>query len=1000
MSSTWKCPAAVLGLLLLPAVAAAAERAIPPGLPRYDLDVQLDVDQHVARVHQRVTWTNRHPQPTQELVFNVHSHYTIPDDDVGLLAKTLELLRVTPSESLDFGGPACEVQKVTLDQAELPFHYRDDNATALVVPLPQPVAQGETVTVALDFTVRLPPKKGRWGQWNGVTFLCQWLPVLAYYDTHGWQPTPFIPWHQPFFNEAGVYNVQVTLPGDQHLAATGTVVSSKDLGNGLKLVHLFAPAARDFALVCCARYQETVAQVGAVRVRCLAFPEHDHYAAEMVRAACEALPVYERWFGPYPYPEFTIVESYFGWLGNECAGLVMIDERVFAAPHIAGGYVEYLISHELCHQWWYNVIGTNGYCETWLDEGLATYFAHRLLNCKHGRNNPLLRFPSGLEWLPNIHRENYRNYGFYGVLGRGEAGPTVREMPAFKHLVNLLSLTYDKGSKVVGMIEERLGEAAFFDFMRLLYTRYYFGVLRVADFQRELEAYTGQSWEEFFCHWLYGAGVTDWCLESVHVAEGEETGPGGGFLRALKGRRSPARTSYRVTVVLRQKADYNEPTVLGFCVDGGEGYQVRIPIHPQAGLVEIDDPPARVETLSENCVRVEVVLPCRPTQVTVDPDQVLLDRDPANNSWKRQIRWRLTPLYTQLEETDLTSAYDRWNVLAGPWVFTSPYVDPWYTRSTMAGVRAGLYRTQHFSGGAYVAYRTNFRDIVAGLDGLIDHWPWPRTQIGYNLERRLATVSVGEPNPNRGVVFARYVIDYSSSLYLPPFQYVEVFGSYQDNFLPFPRMTTPGAERFDRKRTAGVHYHINYLTPYWDPEGGFQFDVTYDGGSAVLRTHETLHEVTGQLSFVKGLPHWLGPLSETRLAARLYGAAALPDKGEYFPLGGSDLFRGFDWRERQGSVLWVSSLEWRVPLARGLAWDCLDHLAGLRNLYAAAFYDVGEARLNGRSLGGVAHAVGGGLRFDVAWFSFIERTVLRFDVAKTVNVSSPWQFWVGIQHPF
>ena len=58
----------------------------------------------------------------------------------------------------------------------------------------------------------------------------------------------------------------------------------------------------------------------------------------------------------------------------------MIDERVFDMPHLARGYVEYLVSHETCHQWWYNLVGTNGYAETFMDEGAATYFTHRLLD--------------------------------------------------------------------------------------------------------------------------------------------------------------------------------------------------------------------------------------------------------------------------------------------------------------------------------------------------------------------------------------------------------------------------------------------------------------------------------------------------------------------------------------------------------------------------------------------------------------------------------------------
>jgi len=56
--------------------------------------------------------------------------------------------------------------------------------------------------------------------------------------------------------------------------------------------------------------------------------------------------------------------------------------------------------------------------------------------------------------------------------------------------------------------------------------------------------------------------------------------------------------------------------------------------------------------------------------------------------------------------------------------------------------------------------------------------------------------------------------------------------------------------------------------------------------------------------------------------------------------------------------------------------------------------------VNDQSLGPVAHAFGVGLRVDVTWLGLIERTMLRVDAAKTINEASPWQVWVGIQHPF
>src|SRR5438552_4036618 len=138
-----------------------------------------------------------------------------------------------------------------------------------------------------------------------------------------------------------------------------------------------------------------------------------------------------------------------------------------------------------------------------------------------------------------------------------------------------------------------------------------------------------------------------------------------------------------------------------------------------------------------------------------------------------------------------------------------------------------------------------------------------------------------------------------------------------------------------------------------------------------------LPDVTEWLEGVPQVQQALRPalkwLADTRVAVRGYGAIGLPLRGEWFTLGGEQLVRGFDLAERQGSALWVGSVEWRVPLAKGLAWDCCDHVAGLRSIYAAAFYDAGNAYVRGRPIGDIAHAAGAGLRLDVAWFGLIER---------------------------
>jgi hypothetical protein len=156
-----------------------------------------------------------------------------------------------------------------------------------------------------------------------------------------------------------------------------------------------------------------------------------------------------------------------------------------------------------------------------------------------------------------------------------------------------------------------------------------------------------------------------------------------------------------------------------------------------------------------------------------------------------------------------------------------------------------------------------------------------------------------------------------------------------------------------------------------------------------------------ELAAVHQLPDWAGPLNTSRVAARVVGMGALPDRGQFYALGGGTLFRGYDLAQRQGSALWVGNAELRVPLARDREWDVLDHCIGAREVWLAGFYDVGDVYANGHSVGGkVAHALGAGVRVDVAVFSFIERATLRVDVAKTVNDATPFQLWFGIQHAF
>ncbi len=995
--------AAVVAILtaMQPAIPAKAAEP-PPWLPRYNVAINLDVPGQTAFVRLNMSWMNRHQRSTNELVFNVHSAYQPPKAgglNFLMLGKMLEAMRLPPREGI-YNELTVDIRKVSLvlhagdriEQVDLQFAFRDDLQTALVVKLPNEVKSGESVEVAIDFVFKLPQKQGRWGQWKGVTVLSNWLPVLAYYDEKGWRPTPFIPWHQPFFNEAGVYNVHLRLPADQKVASSGPV--SKRVENGAYQELWIGPiTTREFTIVASARFEEYVAWAGDVRVSCMAFPEHEFYGKEIARISARAVETYTRWFGPYPNKQLVLAESYFGWNGNECSGLIMIDERVFNMPHMGEAYVEYLVSHETCHQWFYNVIGTDGYRETWMDEAFANFFAHRLLDGLYGKNNALFKYPDELQWLPKVNRQDYRFGSTYGVVGRNQMGPPCQEMEKYGHVGNLFASCYDRGAKILMMIEDRLGPDAFFDFLRGIYQKYYFKVIFVDDFQRELEAYTGQSWADFFQHWLHDKGLTDWSIQSVSVTKVKPDAKAPAAEKTADG-------LYKTVVYLKQKADYDEPTTLGLSFGEEEKYPLRLPVNLQLGSIDLEDPPTHVESLPDHTVRVEVLLPQEPTQIAVDPDQILFDENPANNYWKPRYHARITPLYTFLDETDLTGAYDRWNFTVGPWVYGPSYADPWFTRTSVLGVRAGAFRTEEFTGGVYAGYRTDYRDFAAGIDLVAPNFLFPCLDTGFQVEKSLGNLYGNGGNLDMAVFFQRYVINPASGMYMPPMHYIEGFMSWTENLLPVSRTYVPGAERFDKETEVGLHYHLDLLTPYWNPDNGFKLDVTHAIGPPILGQPAFSAQTMAQFSFVYAPPSGLGYLSETRLAYRAYGAYGTPSNAQLFTLGGNLLFRGFDMAERQGNALWIGSMEWRLPIVQDVEWDTCDHVVGLRNLGVALFSDVGDIYQDGKSVGNVAYCAGVGLRAEFAWFSFIERTTFRLDFAKTLNANTPIQMWVGIVHPF
>ena len=548
-----------------------------------------------------------------------------------------------------------------------------------------------------------------------------------------------------------------------------------------------------------------------------------------------------------------------------------------------------------------------------MDEGLAVYFTHRLMDHKYGKNNKLITFPAGLGWLPNIHRDDYRYTSMSARWPAARPRPPCSRCPASRTSCNLMAATYDRGSKIVGMIEDRMGEDGFFDFMRHVYEKYQYRILRVADFRRELEAYTGRSWEEFFHELALRQGDDRLGLEKVQWTNGPSRRAAGNrktwsptwsetFSPRWKASRpcvpsaiaSRSCCDKRANTPSRRSSAFRSTTApttrcgspscrkspCSSCGSLARGRDAARQLRPRG-----DRAPLRADADRRRS---------RPGAARPQSDEQLLEAahplaaDAAVYAVGRgRPHQRLRPLEHHLRPVGLRCHVQR----------------PWYTRPAMAGLRIGAYRTQEFSGGAYVAYRSDDRNVVAGVDALWDHILLPNMQVGFNIERSLTTWDDDDhEHASRGVLFERYVMLPGSSFYLPPFEYVEAFEAVQSNPLPVPSEPSPGAMPFHQQTLTGLHYHINLVTPYWNPEGGFMLDTTYaEGLPCWASTGPSRSSTRSCRSSRRSATCWASAKTSRSSAGWAIrdwrrgptAADAIQDEAQIFTLGGGDMFRGY-----------------------------------------------------------------------------------------------------------
>ena len=942
--------------------------------PQYRLGISLNPAQRKVSVNQSVTWTNTGTASTQQLVFQVVPNNKLTKDQISAGERTVESLRLDPLNSIDYQGRRFHLTSISAGGETVKAYFARNHDTHLHVDLAEPVEPGESVTVDMQYWIDIPQIMGRLGQHKGVTNLLNWYPVLAVYRDNSWQPVPYVPWHQPWHNEAGDYHANLTLPAGYRTVTGGHVVSRNSDEGGQQHLEIKGEALRDFTIVASRRFHELTSNVDGVPIRVCYLPEHKDHARLSLKTAEDSIRLYSRWFGKYPYKEFELTESYFGWNGNESSGVVMVDARILALPDYAKRYIEHLVSHEICHQWWYSAVGTDGYHEPWMDEGLVTWFTRVRMEDKYGENADLLDLPGyGALQFPNIEYRSLVHSGFLMYQGRGGQGAALDTLDNIGHLHNLFFLVYDRGARITGMIQNRMGREQFFVFMKQLFAKYQGEILTAADYQSELETFTDHSWNGFFQAWLEGEGSADWEVTDVDVVETE--------------------TGYRTQAHVTQSGELTERTEVSISV-AGKSNPFRIATLSEAQNAQADG--VSVQRTSPNDWLVTVVSDEKPSQVSVDPNAQIVDSNPYNNTWRAETTVRVTPFYTPVDEAALMQPWQGHGLVAGFGL----------DGEGRLGLRASLISSNRYRISPFLSYTAatasrNTDHISAGVDAVFFNFPNSNWQLLARYEHALLSTVANDPGHQARIALRR-VLNYTTSLIYPNLSYVDIYTRFGDNFFPDEDNTMsadPRVEQFDDVRAFGIDFHADSQMPYWDPNRGVKFDANYEHGFHAFGGGASYDRVSGQLAAVQRLTGAPGWFSKTKLAGRIAGGYGWSDNGEHFRFGGPGRFRGRDATATEGNAFWLTSTEWRFPIGGEIDYQVLDNTAALNRVDGSLFYDVGRSYLMDEAQGKTDHAVGLGLYWQIPLLSFVENLTIRTEYGYSLT-NETGTFWFGLYRAF
>ncbi len=438
--------------------------------------------------------TDNYPKNTDIDIQHYKFELTLSDETDEIIGKTeihimpkrsgmtqLRFDLINKSDQLDNKGMT--VSAVLYNNLPIAFAHKNDE---LVIHLLQPTIADKPIVITIQYSgvpstgLIIGPNKH-----NDRTFFSDNWPNKARH----WLPTVDHPY------DKATSEMMITAPGHYQVISNGLMVEESNLEDGRKFTHwkesvpiatwLYVLGVAEFAVQYVDNFEGKSIQTWVYK------QDRDSGFYNFAVPTKDVMTYYSDYVGPYAYEKLANVQAN-SIRGGGMEGATAI---FYHNNSVTGDRTERwrnVIIHEVAHQWFGNAVTEYDWDDVWLSEGFATYFTLLFIEHAYGRD----------EFVKGLIDSRDKVYTFY------------RENPDYRIVHDNLDdmkkvstiQTYQKGSWILHMLRNKIGDDAFERGIKSYYKKYMNINATTADFMKEMEVASDMTLDGFFKQWLYQGG--------------------------------------------------------------------------------------------------------------------------------------------------------------------------------------------------------------------------------------------------------------------------------------------------------------------------------------------------------------------------------------------------------------------------------------------------------------------------------------------------------------